>query len=121
MDEGKNKNIMEKDYSTMLPAIFNDKDLVGYDWVEDFYNTFGSNFVCNRYCNTFVGFIVEDYEVQVHFFVNRLTVQFLWCKPSQNVIDDIIEFFSLDDEHFCSSVWQDSDMINFQYYCKPEQ
>ena len=112
---------MSIDTSKLLPAVFNDKDLCGYDWVEEYFEDYGATFVSNNKCDTFIGFI-NDCEVKIHIVVNRLTVEFVDCKPDVNFVNRTEFFFSVygDDENmpFVSVHWREENVIIFQYYHK---
>lgn len=118
---------METDFSKLFPAVFDDKDILGSDWVGSFFDEFGGDAASNSACNTFVGFIRlghEEHEIRVHFVVNRLTVEFTCGKPSKELVDKIFQFFSIaidDDSSLISTSWlEDYKTIIFQYYHKPE-
>ena len=118
---------MEKDFSRLFPAVFNDKDLLGSEWVGSFFDEFNGDASSNSSCNTFVGFIHfehEEQEIRVHFVVNRLTVEFTCGKPSKELVNKILQFFSIGTEDYHSLIstsWLENDTtIVFQYYHKPE-
>lgn len=112
---------MSIDTSKLLPAVFNDKDLCGYDWVEEYFEDYGAAFVSNSKCDTFIGFI-NNYEVKIHIVVNRLTVEFVDCNPDDNFVNRTEFFFSVygDEENmpFVSVQWREKNVIIFQYYHK---
>lgn len=115
---------MDIDYSRLFPAVFNDKDIMGMDWVNTFFTEFNGDAASNSAYNTFVGFLHGEYEVRVHFVVNRLTVEFTCSKPPKELVDKIIKFFSIDPQDETSPIisvsWMDGvTTINFQYYHKP--
>lgn len=66
---------MEKDFSKLLPALFNDKDLCFTELMENFFAEFDGTYCCNVQGTTFVGFI-DDQEVRVHAVVNRIELEF---------------------------------------------
>lgn len=113
---------MNVDYSKLLPALFNGKDIDSYDTIEAFFDEFGDgNFVCNRLCDTFLGFI-DNQEVRVHVVANRLSVEFIDGKPSEEQLNKIEMWFKGDDEmtDFVVSPWKENNhKVIIQYYWNP--
>lgn len=111
---------MEIDFSKLLPALFDDKDICLCDWMEDFFNEFDGTYCCNSQGTTFVGFI-QDHEVRIHSVVNRLEVDFINGKPSEELLQKVEKFFSINDENgpFVCSVWKGGTYMKAQYYYNP--
>lgn len=109
---------MEKDFSKLLPALFNDKDLCFTELMENFFEEFDGTYCCNVQGTTFVGF-VDDQEVRIHAVVNRIELEFTDGKPSWAFIDKIVKWFeeTIDNERFAHSVWKlEDDRVVAQYY-----
>lgn len=111
----------------LCPAAFDDKAILGYDWIETFFDTFKGVFASNKTHDIFVGFIEGDWEIRVSLIGNSITIFFVQGKPCWRLINRIIKFFSVDEQDdnmpFTSIDWvSDNDrMITIQYYFKPNK
>lgn len=110
---------MKKDFSKLLPALFNDKDLCFTELMENFFAEFDGAYCCNSQGTTFVGFI-QDHEVRIHCVANRLEVDFINGKPSEELLKKVEKFFSIDEENspFVCNAWKGNTYIKLQYYYK---
>lgn len=111
---------MELDFSKLLPALFNDKDICLCDWMEQFFDEFDGTYCCNSHGTTFVGFI-QDHEVRIHSVVNRMEISFINGKPSEELVEKVKNFINIDvdDGVFVNSLWKEGNTINIQYYYNP--
>lgn len=113
------------DYSKLVPAPFDDKDLIGMDWIETFFDRHDGSYSINRKLNTFVGFIGGKYEVRIHFSANCLTVEFIHCTPPQEIINEVVEFFDYEEmakQGVLCHHWKEApNTLVFQYYHEPDQ
>lgn len=111
---------MEKDFSRLLPALFNDKDLCLCDTMENFFADFDGVYCCNSQGTTFVGFI-KDHEIRVHSVANRLEIKFTNGKPPSELLDSIQQWLDVLDNAYIVAVWlEDDKTIISQYYFNPE-
>lgn len=108
------------DYSKLLPALLDEKDIKADDLVDDFFSHFGGQYSSNKTSTTYVGFLNGETEVRVHLVANRLSVELTQCTvPSDELIADIISFFTHDavEASYTCTHWMESPTaINFQYY-----
>lgn len=114
---------MEKDFSKLLPALFNDKDICLCDWMENFFEEFDGTFCSNSQGDTFVGFI-KEHEVYIHSVVNRLEIKFNHCSPSDELLEKVADFLSFSEDDcdgpYISNIWkEDENTIIAQYYWNP--
>lgn len=112
----------QHNYSKLLPALLDNKDIDGNDLVDDFFSHFDGHYGANRSFTTYVGFLNGETEVRVHLVANRLSVELTQCTvPSDKLIADIISFFTNDiaEAPYTCTHWMESPTaINFQYYWK---
>lgn len=113
---------MKIDYSKLLPAVFDGKDIEPCDTADNFFNEIGDgNFVKNSMDNTYLGFVC-DQEVRLHTVVNRITIEFINGKPSEEILNKVKEWLDNTDEmnDFVVNVWTESKTkIVAQYYWNP--
>lgn len=113
---------MEIDYSKLLPALFNGKDLEALTFTEDFFNNFGDGgFAGNSGGQTFLGF-AENQEVRLHYVANRISIQFIDGIPSKDLMAKIKDWLTEENSSgLISSFWEESDSeIVAQYYWKED-
>ena len=112
---------METDFSKLLPALFNDKDLCLCDMMENFFAEFDGVYCCNSQGTTFVGFI-KDQEIRVHSVANRIELTFTNGKPSSELLHDIQQWLDVWEENdaYIVTVWlEDYHTVIAQYYWNP--
>lgn len=112
---------MKTDYSKLLPALFNDKDLCLSDTMEYFFAEFDGVYCCNSQGTTFVGFI-KDQEIHIHSVANRLEIKFTNGNPSQDMLKDIQQWLDVygENDAYIVTVWlEDDHTIIAQYYWNP--
>lgn len=104
---------MEKDFSKLLPALFNDKDLCFAELMENFLQSLTEHIVV-----MYMAPRLLDQEVRVHVVVNRIELEFTDGKPSWVSIDKIVKWFeeTIDNKRFTHSVWKEDDRVVAQYY-----
>ena len=113
---------MEIDYSKLLPALFNGKDLETLAFTQEFFNKFSDEcFTGNSWGQTYLGF-ADNQEVRLHYVANRITIQFINGKPSKELIAKISKWLTEDNNPgLVSSVWEENGTdIIAQYYWKED-
>lgn len=110
------------DFSRLLPALLDERDIEAYNLVNDFFSHFDGQYASNMASTTYIGFLYGETEVRVHLVANRLSVELTQCTvPSDKLIADIISYFTNDaaeGPYICAHWMESSTAINFQYYWK---
>lgn len=107
------------DCSKLLPALFNDKDLVGIDSAEAFFVFFDGEFASNGACTTFVGFLYGKYEVRLQTVANRIVVEFTHDMVSKDLMERVVAFFTITPHDIVCKAWKEgTSRAVFQYYYK---